>query len=364
MLHHLINGDEPEQYPIGVETQDFLTSVVFGNPFSADIRNWSVGLWFRVKRSPSIFWNRGSAFPGVSTEGLLLVIESTGSWHLFSRDEISATQGTNIYDTPVQSGSVRGIRTGMGEENTVSIATSGESGSLLFNGELIADLDLSMSVHAGDVIVLAGVLENDEFAGSATPFHSMVIADATGIQELVGDAGLGRLLAGQPELAFSGVTGDFVVNIDVPVVTPTFSGGWSWQAELNGQSNSIMLSIDSSKRLEIVEERLLESGAVEKTIVASTVLTEIANQVGVTNSIRILVVDGQVGFIINGLPIQGTAVDSGDVYDVTMRAFVRGETSTTGPIVSVDAIRLWQPVQETAAGAPGESDPAGVPSTG
>lgn len=152
---HLTNGDDAEQYPTGIEVQDFLASAVFVNPFSSEQRNSSVALWFRVERSPAIYWDRGVSFPGGErSEGMMGILESNGRWSLIHRDVVAAPHGANIDDETVQTGNVGGLKSRAGEENTLTIAAYGERGSLLINGELVADLDLSMAVNPGDVIAL------------------------------------------------------------------------------------------------------------------------------------------------------------------------------------------------------------------
>lgn len=356
-LPHLQNGDDAEQFALGVNLDNFVVSATFVNPFdgrpvgvdpATDPRkSWSIGLWVRVERSPAIYRNRGIEFPGGErSEGVMLVIQSTGRWELFHRDIIASPHGSNIADTLIQTGAVGGLNIELGQENNVAVAVYGESGAFMVNGVLAGDLlDMSSAQWAGDVLVLSGVNTNDEFAGTSTVFHSVTIAESGAILDVGGPDRMGPLLAGAAPVPFTDIAGDFILDAWAPVTTPIFSGAWSWQLEMAGETEQVVVSIDSARKTVVTLSELMADGITETTSVFNSTISTIGVLPGDVNKVSVVMLNGQLGILVNGLVIPGVAFGIDEPFDVTVNAFVRGEASSSGAIVQFDTLRLWQPAR-------------------
>lgn len=343
-LHHLNTGTHAEEFRAGVDVDAFLATAIFGNPFVSDEKDWTIGIWFRVERSDDTFWTRGFPFPGTRHNGLVLVIESNSRWRLIHRNTVIAPQGRNTTDVELQQGVVNGLVLDRDGENRITIAANGEDGALLVNDQVVAELDLSTLTHSGDVVAIAGFEEDDEFAGSVTEVRQFTVYEAgTAIDAADGPAAIGRLFANDPQIAFDGVSGDFILNADFPVVTPVFSGAWSWEITVEGAEDSLRLSVASDSSVHLVKQTVGEEGEISSATVFNSTLGTVSRFQGLSNSVQLVFLDGRVGMTVGGAMLPRVEIDPDSSYTISVRAFVRGETSTVTPVVRVDSFTLWQP---------------------
>ncbi len=349
-LEHLASGENAEEFRSGAEVANFLATATFSNPFASEEKDWSIGLWFRVTRDDGTFWTRGVPFPGIRNRGLMIVIESDNQWRLINRRTVIAPQGRNTTDTLIQQGVVSGLDVELQGENTLSVAAYGDRGSLIVNGIAIATLDLSTAVEAGDVVAVAGIEADDEFAGSFTRVTGFTVQEAgTATEASLEEDTADRLLAGTAQAAFTAIDGDFVADAEFPVVTPIFTGHWSWEIAVEGEDEVVRFSVGSDSVTKLEIETAHGDGSVQTVTPFESTLNLITIQPDEINSTQVLFLDGRLQFVINGFAIPGVDLDPDASYDISLRAFVRGETATSNPIVRVETLSLWQPVSEDEA---------------
>ena len=139
----------------GVNLATGVIDVTFVNPNVGD-SNWSYGVTFRHSGEET--------FHAVYVTG-------GGQWEHFARggsaeSQVSPGRGTVS------------LNLGVGEENRLTVLFSETVGGFWVNGELIAELDLSLSDArlAGDVRVMAGILNTDVYNGAASEFYDLTIA--------------------------------------------------------------------------------------------------------------------------------------------------------------------------------------------
>lgn len=139
----------------GVNLVTGVIDVTFVNPDVGN-SNWSYGVTFRHSGEET--------FHAVYVTG-------GGQWEHFVRggsaeSQVSPGRGTVS------------LNLGVGEENRLTVLFNPTVGGFWVNGELIAELDLSMSEArlAGDVRVMAGVLNTDVYSGAASEFYDLTIA--------------------------------------------------------------------------------------------------------------------------------------------------------------------------------------------
>jgi serine/threonine protein kinase len=142
-----------EEYKTKVSCLNCIIQAVFINPYGGDEGYWDIGFFFR---------DTGSA------DSFRLIIFSTFDWYL--NNYVASPTGIKI-----QSGVFRGLNTGAGEQNTVTLITSGVKGYLLINNVFVSELDLSSRNEAGVISLGTGFYSDDEIAGYKTGFTDFQI---------------------------------------------------------------------------------------------------------------------------------------------------------------------------------------------
>lgn len=331
------NGDDAEQFFTGVEVQDFLVSAEFANPFPAERRDWNYGYWIRITERTGTFWTQGVPFPARIYSGIAIVMDSTGDWTLFHRQLTLATQGQSITDTPIDTGEIGIVDRSESGSNTVAIAAFGERGWLLVNGDLVAELDLSLATDEGEVRVITGVAEDDEFAGASTGFENLRVTEAE-------DGGSSTRSGILQPFAASGTTpdvaieGDFIFETEISVPTPLFSGPWSWAIDVTDGARKVRLVVNSEQQVLL----FIDEPGLGRVTTVNTVRTNIRLETDEPNSVQVSVIDGSLGIMVNGFPLPSVELDDDGEHTVTMMAYVQGEPGAEDRIINHDETRVWQ----------------------
>lgn len=349
-IPHLQNDDDAERLELGITMQDFFATGTFVNPYPTSQRGWSIGYWLRVQRQPGRFWTRGFDFPAIENRGIVVALSADGSWEVFRRHAAFAEQGTNINDLPIASGFVDGVNTDEGGVNVLSVAVQRDTGLLFLNGKPVAEFDMSLAPPMGDVVPLAGIFGDDEFAGASTEFHSLVISEFGRVIEATTENGLGKLSAGAAVTPFAGIDGNFLATLTFPVATSSFSGQWSWGAEISSSSESVSITVGSDQHVTVIHEAVDADGNSVATSIFNGRLSTIGNTIGDVNSLWVTLFDGHVEFLINGYNISGMTLESSTNHEMTISAFVRGETSSNIAVVTLEKATIWQPAEQGVAG--------------
>jgi hypothetical protein len=122
----------------GVSVADFYLSAVFTNPSDTSIQ-FDYGFGFRHTQG---------------NNQLRLILNSAGEWQLTFGDA-----------DPTQSGPTYTFNAGAGEQNAIEFLARGGTGYLAVNGELVAVIDISQWLNAGDIWVAAGLRPTDILSG-------------------------------------------------------------------------------------------------------------------------------------------------------------------------------------------------------
>ena len=337
------NGPDIEQSSLGLDVFDFMIRATYVNPFSASSKNWTMGMWLRVQDGPGTFWTRGFPFPGTRTEGLLLYIESTGDWHLVYRVMLEAEQGSSFEDLPIQSGFVGTLATDTDEENNVVVTAFRDKGTLVINGDPVAELDLSLGPENGDIRLVTGLLLEDEFPGRVTGFHSTYVQEPDDVTDAVETMGLSSLSPNQSIKVLDSVTGDFVFDGMFPVTTPAFAGPWSWRAVLSSELQEVSITIKSDQTASVVSELFEVEGQAASVTGISTGFTPITVTQGESNDLSLVSIEGKLGIILNGIVLPAGDIYLLDAVDLKISAFVDGEAGSTNAEVVVDKLQTWVP---------------------
>ncbi len=116
---------------------DLYVSATFTNP--AETANFDFG--FVIREQPD-------------HSGFRVIVDAAGSWHI--------AYGAN---NPFATGPVGDLNTAPGQDNTIEVAARGVTGYLAVNGTVVATLDLSLSLAAGDVSAASGILTPNSITG-------------------------------------------------------------------------------------------------------------------------------------------------------------------------------------------------------
>lgn len=143
-----------------VTIENFVVEVTFLNPYNVDTVGWSHGVLFRDNE-----------------EGQYRVMfDSAGNW------ELTLVLGSEFRN--IQTGVLSNVLDKKSERNTIRLAVDGDSGAFNFNGELIAQLDLSEHSGFGDVAIGTGMYEFTEIDGANTPYEDLTIYPIGELPEL------------------------------------------------------------------------------------------------------------------------------------------------------------------------------------
>ena len=138
----------------GVVLADFVAEATFTAPHSSSQAPWSSGFLFR--RSDS---NRFHA----------VLVHSSGNWSHYLRT------GSAGDDDLVQGDSSPAIETRGAARNHVRVVAAGGTGWLFVNDAFVAELDLGGLAESGELRLLGAWFENDESAGSVTPYQGFSV---------------------------------------------------------------------------------------------------------------------------------------------------------------------------------------------
>lgn len=146
--------DQIPDFKTGVNIAVGVVDVTFVNP-DAGGGNWSYGITFRHSDEETFH---------------AIYVTSDGLWQHFSRGGSVESQ---ISSDP---GSVT-LNLGVGAENRLFVAFEQDAAAFFVNGELVGELDLSTSNArvAGDVRVIAGVLNTDTYNGAESEFFDLTV---------------------------------------------------------------------------------------------------------------------------------------------------------------------------------------------
>ena len=133
----------------GVSISDVVVEATFVNPYSASSNSWDYGFILRQPRGDQSF--------------LQFVVSSNRRW--------AVKAGADAPYDQLSGGTLSRLRTGAGERNQLMVVAIGQRGWFFVNGDFVAAVDLSNTVHEGDVAVITGAYQGDEVAGSVTRYE-------------------------------------------------------------------------------------------------------------------------------------------------------------------------------------------------
>ena len=205
-LKHSVTFATVSSFDTGVSAKNFKVETVFVNPFSASAR----------------VWNHGFIFRNVNAESQLLIITGDGYWKHYARTEL----GDRLLDSGIHQGSP-----GAQEINKVTLIALDDLGYLFVNDIASGILDLSGAPSEGEISLVQGMFDDDEFNGSVTEFRDLKITE----MNLEVDDPDGYLTISSDQLT----TSNGSVNALNAVMTaeflspyPAFSGNWSFGFQL------------------------------------------------------------------------------------------------------------------------------------
>jgi hypothetical protein len=270
----------------GVDLADFAASATFANPYDSAEQPFDLGFAFRHTGRD---------------EHIRLVIDSTGQWTL--QDGL---------DT-VSTGTLDGIRTGVGEANALDLVVRGSRGWFAVNGEFIDVLDLPVRTTPGDVLAVAGVFSENATVDATTRFSRFAVwplpvepggAAAAGFGAWFSEASSGAPVAGpsagelvqiegQAALVNAGVgLADFAARVrwDNPTGIAPWDAGIAFRDQDDG--SHYRLTVDQTGRWSF------GVGAGEKMATGAAPSMDLTPGAG--NVLEIVVSGGTAGFSING----------------------------------------------------------------
>ena len=150
-LEHIDDG-LIELSMLGVSLESFVADSAFASPYSTAVGAWDHGFVFR---------RAGDQFD-------VVIIRSDGLWDHVSR-------GGSADGERLQQGRIPNFSSAAGAVNRLRLITVGDKGFLYLNENLLGELDLSSTLTAGDVGVVAGYYEGDSVAGYATAFEDFAV---------------------------------------------------------------------------------------------------------------------------------------------------------------------------------------------
>ncbi|MFO7683437.1 MAG: hypothetical protein R6X34_25675 [Chloroflexota bacterium] len=130
---------------------NFMASATFANPYGEEVGSWDWGFAFRE----------------VDTE-YWLIVEADGSWTLIDR----RADGDSYIDEGRVGDS---LQTSGGDTNDMLLVALGDLGYFFLDGELVAELNLSDRLTAGDVEVVTAFFEGNEVEGYATEYEGFTV---------------------------------------------------------------------------------------------------------------------------------------------------------------------------------------------
>jgi len=143
-----------------IAIENFIVEVTFLNPYNVDTVGWSHGILFRDNEQGQY----------------RVIFDSAGNW------ELTLVLGDEFRD--IQTGILSNVLDKKSERNSIRLAVDGDTGAFNFNGELIAQLDLSEHSGLGDVAIGTGMYEFTEIDGANTPFEDLTIYPIGELPEL------------------------------------------------------------------------------------------------------------------------------------------------------------------------------------
>ncbi len=152
----ILNADDNQipDFKAGVNLVAGVVDVTFVNP-NVGGGDWSYGITFRHSSEETFH---------------AVYVTSGGQWQHFARGGSPESQITPGLGT-VQ------LNLGVGEENRLTVLFGLTEGSLWLNGDLVAELDLTLIAAqvAGDVRVIAGVVSTDVYNDAESKFYDLTI---------------------------------------------------------------------------------------------------------------------------------------------------------------------------------------------
>ena len=151
--------DEFEKvFSANVLYQDFTAEARFYNPYSADVQDWSYGIYFR-KTSEDEYYQ--------------LYIRSFEWWSLYLHTKTSGE------DEEIASGSLENLNVGASDSNVIRLVCSKGKGEFYLNGQRICVLALSGWIKPGDIQIFAEITDDRISGVQITRFTDFIILGST-----------------------------------------------------------------------------------------------------------------------------------------------------------------------------------------
>ena len=153
-IEHL-GGGSFRFYTAGVSTTEFSAVATFNNPYDRSVAGWDYGLLFRHAGTDRFH---------------IVVVTDDGRWYHRVREGTS--EGREL-----DNGWSSALRTGGDDSNELRVVALGENGRFFINGTLVAHLDLSDGLVAGDVAVFTGFFRDDSVPGRSTAYQGFTVRE-------------------------------------------------------------------------------------------------------------------------------------------------------------------------------------------
>ena len=135
-----------------VDFGNFIADTTFVNPYSTSLSGWDFGFAFRDTGTDAELW---------------IVVTSEGDWYLYDRQDGD--------ETAVGQGVVDNLDISDTGENRLTLIAQDDTGYLLVNDVLAAELNLSSHPGTGDIGVMTAYFDGDEVEGEATRYENFTI---------------------------------------------------------------------------------------------------------------------------------------------------------------------------------------------
>ena len=152
-LKHDTSENFVHTFEAGVSVRDFIAQARFYNPFSRDLNSWDYGFFFRYIEDGGHY---------------RLVVRSSRRWSLL--------YNTGSGDSnQVREGVLSNLNIDANGYNDIKLVCLGDQCEFYLNDSLIATLDVSQHVEAGDIYVGTGFYTGNEVTGKETRFEDFTI---------------------------------------------------------------------------------------------------------------------------------------------------------------------------------------------
>ena len=315
-IEHL-GGDTFRFYTAGVSTTEFSAGATFENPYDRSVAGWDYGLLFRHAET-----NRFH----------IVVVEDDGRWHHRVREGTS--EGKEL-----DSGWSSVLRTGRGDSNELRVVALGEIGFFFINGALVADLDLSDGMVAGDVAVFTGFFRDNAVPGRTTEYQGFRVREPRFIAEESGQ--LWHDDDDQIE-AFHMRTsvGDFIATVEFSNPYPPSTGTWDYGITFRdptGPNDFHAVVVDSDGGWQY----FVRDGSTTPAYRESGRVT-LNLQEGGTNLLALLVVGDTALFSVNGTRVAELDISRGaDVGDIWVGTGFFFGNERPGAVTGYREFQVW-----------------------